>query len=111
MYVYISETCQQEAKLYQIEQKLEELANWVKKGSRPDFFKLFEIFQHPYYVRKSIGYRYRLLAKMIDVPFEEKNYQIVVFFRLFLRGDDEYKRCSVKQISMEISFITNKIYI
>lgn len=91
MYVYISETCQQEAKLYQIEQKLEELANWVKKGSRPDFFKLFEIFQHPYYVRKSIGYRYRLLAKMIDVPFEEKNYQIVVFFRLFLRGDDEYK--------------------
>ena len=48
MYVYISETCQQEAKLYQIEQKLEELANWVKKGSRPDFFKLFEIFQHPY---------------------------------------------------------------
>lgn len=38
MYVYISETCQQEAKLYQIEQKLEELANWVKKGSRPDFF-------------------------------------------------------------------------
>ena len=57
MYVYISETCQQEAKLYQIEQKLEELANWVKKGSRPDFFKLFEIFQHPYYVRKSIGCR------------------------------------------------------
>ena len=28
---------------------------------------------------------------MLDVPFEGKNYQIVVFFRLFLRGDDDYK--------------------
>ena len=91
MYVYISEICQQETKLYQIEQKIEELANWVKAGSRQDFFKLFEIFQHPYYVRKGVGYRYRLLAKMLDVPFEGKNYQIVVFFRLFLRGDDDYK--------------------
>ena len=43
MYVYISEICQQETKLYQIEQKIEELANWVKAGSRQDFFKLFEI--------------------------------------------------------------------
>ena len=91
MYVYISEICQQETKLYQIEQKIEELANWVKAGSRQDFFKLFEIFQHPYYVRKGVGYRYRLLAKMLDVPFEGKNYQIVVFFRIFLRGDDDYK--------------------
>ena len=49
MYVYISQTCQQQAKLYQIEQKVEELASWIKDGSRQDFVKLFEIFQHPYY--------------------------------------------------------------
>ena len=91
MYVYISQTCQQQAKLYQIEQKVEELASWIKDGSRQDFVKLFEIFQHPYYVRKGICYRYRLLAKMIEVSFGKQSYQIVVFFRLFLRGDDEYK--------------------
>lgn len=91
MYVYISETCQQEAKTYNIETKIEELAGWVKNGDFQDFKGLFEIFEHPYYVRKGVYYRYRLLAKLVDIPYQGTNYQIAVFFRLFHRGSDDYE--------------------
>lgn len=91
MHVFISKQCQQEAKDYQVESKIQELAEWVRAGDWQKFCQLFERFQHPYYVRKNIGYRYRLLAKITHVPYRQEDYQVIVFFRVFHRGSDCYE--------------------
>lgn len=91
MYVYISESCSQEAKTYQIEEKIQELKQWVEAGDLQQFLSLFEIFEHPYYVKKGISYRYRLLVKMVDITHEENHYKIIVFFKIFLRGNKNYE--------------------
>ena len=58
MYVYISEICQQETKLYQIEQKIEELANFTRKDKAEQFLNgLFREYRktdnfYPHWVRQ-----------------------------------------------------------
>lgn len=91
MFVFISHLCQQEAKTYGIEDKLEQISEWVKQFNYQEFIEFFEIFTHPYYVRKGIAYSYRLLVKMLDITIDDKQHQVVVFFRLFHRRSKEYE--------------------
>lgn len=90
MYVFISDVCQQEAKTYGIEDKIQQLIQWVENSSYQTFTDLFEMFAHPYYVRKGVAYKFRLLVKMLDIMIDEQPQQIVVFFRIFCRGDKDY---------------------
>lgn len=91
MHVFISKQCQQEAKDYRVEQKIQELADWVRSGDLQKFFELFGRFQHPYYVRKGIGYRYRLVVKVVEVDYQNQSHPVIVFFRIFIRSSSDYK--------------------
>lgn len=90
MFVFISELCLQQAKRHQIDNKIYELKRWVEQGDFRHFAHLFEVFSHPYYVRKKIALYYRLIAKYLSVNIEGKEHGVVVFFHLFHRGNSGY---------------------
>lgn len=90
MFVFISELCLQQAKRHQIDNKIQELKCWVEQGDFRHFAHLFEVFSHPYYVRKKIALYYRLIAKYMSVNIDGKEYGVVAFFYLFHRGDSSY---------------------
>lgn len=90
MFVYVSETCQQQAKEFGLTDKLSELKHWTEKGNFYDFAKMFEIFTHPYYVYKKLRYYYRLLVRYVEVVVNNKSYGVAVFFSLLHRGNKEY---------------------
>lgn len=90
MFVYVSDLCWQHAKEHQIEDKINELKKWIEQGDFRYFTKEFEIFSHPYYVRKKLAYYYRLIARHTEVIINDERHGVAVFFRLFHRSDKGY---------------------
>lgn len=96
MYIFISDDCLQDAKTYHIEEKLQELAGWVEESDYQQFSSMFEMFEYPYYVRKGLAHRYRLLVKLTDVMVDGIKYPVVVFFKIFHRGRKDYETLYIK---------------
>lgn len=90
MFVFISDLCKAQIQEQQISDKVLELQTWVENGDFHHFTELFEIFVHPYYVRKKVAYQYRLLARHSTVTLDEQSHGVVVFFACFARGDKAY---------------------
>lgn len=87
LYVYISEKCEEEAKIYHLEEHLYQLKNRVEQEQH---FAQFEVFEYPYQVKKRVGYNYRLLTRLCYVEIQQKKYQVLVFLKLYNRGDKDY---------------------
>lgn len=88
IYVYVSESCKQQARIYQLEQQLQQIETAIEQAQN---FLQFEIFEYPYYVRKRISYRYRLLAKVTEHYVDGEHYRIFSFLRFYHRGDKDYE--------------------
>ena len=87
-YIYISDTCQQQIQLYHLEEQIEKIkySVEVERNSHQ-----FETFSHPYYVRKHISHRYRLLTKIHNYSLDGEDYKVFIFLNIYSRGDKEYK--------------------
>lgn len=100
MYTYISESCIFEAKEHAITNHLMNLAQRVENMDYQAFSTNLEMFTYPFYVKKKFGYNYRLLAKLAQVVVDGEKYSVVVFFKIFGRGDDDYDDLAVKDINI-----------
>lgn len=87
LYVYISEKCEEEARSYHLEEHLYQLKNRVEQEQN---LSQFEVFEYPYRVKKRLGYNYRLLTRLCYVEIQQKKYQVLVFLKLYNRGDKDY---------------------
>lgn len=99
MYTYISKSCIFEAKEHTITNHLMNLAQRVENMDYQAFSTNLEMFAYPFYVKKKFGYNYRLLAKLAQVVVDGEKYSVVVFFKIFGRGDDDYDDLAVKDIN------------
>ena len=97
MYTYISSDCLFDAQKHNLTEYISDLAKRVESYDYQEFSANFDIFLPPFYVKKRINYNYRLLTKLTQVAIDDKKYDVVVFFKIFARGDKDYNLLSVKE--------------
>lgn len=87
LYTFIAEECKQEAKKFGLVSALESIRQRIEKDQN---LNKFELFEFPYLMRKKFSYQYRLLIKMVRREYQNKIYDIVVFLKIYHRGDKSY---------------------
>ncbi len=97
MYTYISSDCLFDAQKHDLTEYISDLAKRVESYDYQEFSANFDMFLPPFYVKKRINYNYRLLTKLTQVAIDDKKYDVVVFFKIFARGDKDYNLLSVKE--------------
>lgn len=90
MYVYVSENCRKEAKIFGLEAKIDKIAKQIERLDYHGFTTQVEKFEHPFYVKKQVAYNYRLLVKVVDLDIEGKHHQVAVLFKIFNRSNKGY---------------------
>ncbi|MBF7684653.1 hypothetical protein I2F17_02235 [Acinetobacter sp. B10A] len=88
-YVYICKDCLKDVELYDLEQSINKIKNMIEHHH---YFSHFEVFEYPYYVRKNIAHRYRLLVRLNEYSDEQLgHYKVYVFLKVYTRGGKEYE--------------------
>lgn len=87
LYTFVAEECKQEAKKFGLIQALDAVKQRIEKDQN---LNKFELFEFPYLMRKKFSYQYRLLIKMVRREYQNKIYDIVVFLKIYHRGDKSY---------------------
>lgn len=90
MYVFISENCRKEAKIFGLEAKIDKIARQIERLDYHEFTTQVDKFEHPFYVKKQVAYNYRLLVKVVDLDIDDKHHQVAVFFKIFNRSNKGY---------------------
>jgi hypothetical protein len=87
--IYITQSCQEEANKHNYKDALEKLKTAVE--SKQSTSQLHRFGSSPYLVKKQFGdFRGRLITYEKLFPLENREYTVIVFLKIFVRGNKEY---------------------
>lgn len=89
LYIHITEQCKLEAKNFNLLEQLEKLKARVERDQN---LMQFEVFEFPYQVKKYFSYQYRLVTHIDNITYQNKNYRILTFLKIYHRGDKSYEK-------------------
>ena len=93
LYVYVVCECQAEAERYGLTEQLNQLKDRVLNNQS---LVSFDAFEYPYYVKKHIGYQYRLLARLDTIVYNNTSCHVLSFLKLYVRGNNDYEALWIK---------------
>lgn len=83
----MSAACEEDASTHTL---LDHLVKLKEKLEKDQNWDTFEFFEYPYVVKKRVAYSFRILARVCEVSVQQKRFQVLVFLRLYKRGDKDY---------------------
>jgi superfamily I DNA/RNA helicase len=90
IFVYITDTCREQAKIHHINHALDKLAADIE---REQAFWRLDSFPYPFWVKKRLGNRHsRLICRLETHQIQGQAQDVLVCLNIFQRGDSQYDK-------------------